>query len=91
MTSTVASLATRGASASAPTGWSHTIGSNLTLKASTSSSQRIARYLFIHMYRLCMLTEVIKPRESARTMTLEGALSGMFPANLGQIFQSQVE
>lgn len=91
MTSTVASLATGGARASAPTGWSHTIGSNLALETSTSSSQRIARYLFIHMYRLCMLTEVIKPRESARTMTLEGALSGMFPANLSWIFQFLVE
>lgn len=84
MTSTVASLATRSASPSPPTRWSHAICSDLALEASTSSSQRVAGYLFVDMYRLRMLTQVVKTREPARTVTLERPLSSMFPAMFSQ-------
>lgn len=64
----------------------HAIGTDLALKSGPGGGERIPRNFFVDMYGLRMLSQVIEPRESARTVTLEGTLAGMFPNMSRQMF-----
>jgi hypothetical protein len=55
------------------------VGSDLPLKSSPGSCQRINRNIFVDVYRLRVLAQVIQAREASRTMTLERSLASMFP------------
>ena len=58
---------------------SNSIGANLTLESGSGGGKRFARDLFVDMYSLSMLAQIIEARESSRTMTLKRPLPRMFP------------
>jgi hypothetical protein len=53
----------------------------LPLESRARSCQGVSRDLLVHMHSLRMLPKIVKPRETPRAMTCEGALASVFPAN----------
>lgn len=59
--------------------WPDPIGPYLALEARTGGSKRVSRYLFVDMYSLRMLPEIVETGEAAQTVTLKGPFPSMFP------------
>ena len=59
--------------------WPHPISPYLPLKAGSRRSQRVSRYLLVHMDGLGMLSKVVESREPASAMALERPLPRVFP------------
>lgn len=57
----------------------NSVGSDLSLESSSGGCQRVNRDIFVDVYRLRMLAQVVQPRESSRAMTLERSLASVFP------------
>ena len=82
MAPTVTPLAACGRCPRSTTRCPYPVCPNLSLKASASSGKRVPRYLFIDMYRLCVLAEVVETGEAASAMALEGSFTSVFPVTL---------
>lgn len=57
----------------------HSLSPHLPLESSTSRCQGIYGDVLVDVHRLCVLSQVIETGETARTMTLEWSLAGVFP------------
>jgi hypothetical protein len=73
---------------SSPAGWSHSVCPDLPLESGPGSGERIDRNIFVHVYGLGMLSQVVETREASGTMALEWALAGVFPDMAGQVLAS---
>lgn len=56
----------------------YAIRATLPLEAGAGSSERVDRDVFVDMYGLCVLTQIVKTRETTRAMALKRTLSRMF-------------
>ena len=71
--------------------WADPISADLSLITCTCCGERVARYFFVDVDRLGVLSEVVKAGESPITVALERTFSSVFPAsNVSTIRQDEV-
>ena len=77
MASAVASCATKRIRPRAAPWRSYTVSPDLPLEPGASCGKRLCRNVFIDMDRLCMLSQVVEPREASGAVALEGPLASV--------------